>query len=77
MQGALVCVTGVPYNQIDNAGETPTDVNGWATISFHAMSGYPTSPHQQLLALFVRARKPGGNLLGGISTRRLISLPVR
>jgi Ig domain of plant-specific actin-binding protein len=77
VQGALVYATGVPYSQINNAPETPTDVNGWATISFHTMSGYPASPHQQLLALFVRARKPGGNLLGGISTRRLVSVPVR
>jgi len=77
VQGALVYATGVPYNQINNAPETPTDASGWATISFHTMSGFPSSPHQQLLALFVRARKPGGNLLGGISTRRLISVPVR
>lgn len=77
VQGALVYVTGVPYNQINNAPEVGTDANGWATISFHMMQGYPASPRQQLLALFVRARKPGGNLLGGISTRRLISVPVR
>lgn len=77
VQGALVYATGVPYHQINNAPETPTDATGWATISFHTMSGYPASPHQQLMALFVRARKPGGNLLGGISTRRLVSVPVR
>jgi hypothetical protein len=77
VQGALVYATGVPYHQINNAPETPTDASGWATIAFHTMSGFPSSPHQQLLALFVRARKPGGNLLGGISTRRLVSLPVR
>jgi hypothetical protein len=76
VQGALVYATGVPYHQLNNAPETPTDVNGWATISFHTISGFPSSPHQQLLALFVRARKPGGNLLGGISTRRLVSVPV-
>jgi Ig domain of plant-specific actin-binding protein len=76
VQGALVYATGVPYNQINNAPETPTDANGWATITFHTMSGYPASPHQQLLALFVRARKPGDSLLGGVSTRRLVSVPV-
>jgi len=76
VQGALVYVTGVPYNQINNAPEVATDSTGWSTISFHMMSGYPASPRQQLLALFVRARKPGGNLLGGVSTRRLVSVPV-
>lgn len=77
VQGALVYVTGVPYNQINNAPETATDSTGWATISFHMMSGYPASPHQQLLALFIRARKPGENPLGGISVRRLVSVPIR
>jgi hypothetical protein len=77
VQGALVYATAVPYHQLNNAPETPTDASGWATIAFHTMAGFPASSHQQLLAMFVRARKPGGNLLGGISTRRLVSVPVR
>ena len=38
--------------------------------------GYPATPKQQLMVMFVRAREPGGNLLGGTSARRLVSFPV-
>jgi hypothetical protein len=76
VQGALVYATGVPYNQLDNPGEVMTDANGWATLSFQMRAGYPASPSQQLLALFVRARKSGESLIAGVSTRRLVSVPV-
>ena len=73
--GALVYADGVPYNQVQTPAEVSTDGTGWATLVFH-MKKYPASKVQQLLALFVRARKGGENPLAGVSTRRLVSIRI-
>jgi hypothetical protein len=74
--GAIVYATAVPYNQFDVPDEKATDSSGTAVLTFHRESGYPASRRQQLLAMFLRARKPGEPVLSGISSRRLIALPV-
>jgi hypothetical protein len=76
VSGAQVYSTPVPYGQFANANEQPTGADGWATIEMRSLSGFPATPRQQLLVVFVRARKSGENLLGGVSTRRLVSFHV-
>ena len=76
VEGALVYVTAVPYGQFANANEQATGSDGWATLQFTALAGYPVSNKQAILVMFVRARKSGENLLGGISTRRLVSFHI-
>ena len=76
MQGALVLATVVPYGLFASANEQTTGADGWATVDLTALSGVPVSAHQQLLVTFVRARKSSDDILGGISSRRLVSFKV-
>jgi hypothetical protein len=77
VQGALVYATAVPYNQFATLAESVTGADGLVTLVLQRRQGFPVSSHQQLITIFVRARKPGENLLVGISTRRLTSIRVR
>jgi hypothetical protein len=76
VQGALIFVTAVPYNQFNVPPEATTGADGWAQLSMSNQRGFPATSKQQLLVMFVRARKQGESVLAGVTTRRLVSFPV-
>ena len=75
IQGALVYALGLPYGWARNSPEVVTDSTGWATITMSPTASMPL--RNGALVIFVRARKPGDNLLAGVSTRRLVQVSIR
>jgi len=75
VQGALVYGTGTPFNQF-TIEEQPTDASGWASLTFQRLSNFPVNNKQGILAMFLRARKSGENVLGGVTGYRLVSVDV-
>jgi hypothetical protein len=75
VRDALVYAVGVPANRVTAPGEVRTDQSGWATLSYSPLRGLPLKRGARV-TFFVRARKPGENVLSGVSTRRLVSVGV-
>jgi hypothetical protein len=75
VSGAIVQGLGVPFDRLSHEAEVTTDATGWAQITFQVLPTFQLR-HGNLVVIFVRARKPGDNVLAGVSTRRLVSVRV-
>ena len=73
VNGALVYALGVPYSRIAVAPEVPTKADGTVVLTLHPLAGLSLGPGQYLV-IFVRVRKPGDPINGGVSVRQLIQL---
>jgi hypothetical protein len=73
VRGALVYMLGLPYGRIANVPEQATGTDGWVTFQAQPTAQLPLV-NGGALVVFVRARKPGENLLAGVSTRRLVQV---
>jgi hypothetical protein len=75
VQGAQVYGTPTPFNQF-GATQSNSGSDGWATLNFSRQANFPVNGKQQILAMFLRASKPGENVLAGITGYRLVNVPV-
>jgi hypothetical protein len=74
--GALVFVVAIPFGNMTTPREQATGPDGYVTfvVSPTAKLKLRSTSSQPF---FVRARKAGDRLIGGVSTRRLVNLSVR
>lgn len=75
VQGAMVYATAIPYEQFA-ATHAATKADGTATLTEARLRRFPASTRQELLAVLARASKPGESVVGGVSTRRVVSYHV-
>jgi hypothetical protein len=76
VKGALVYVTGTPFNLIKTAPEVTSKGDGWATLTLVPTSSLPVGKGAAL-QLFVRVRREGDDILAGISGRRLVQVKIQ
>jgi hypothetical protein len=73
VRGALVYMIGLPYGRIVTVPEQQTGEDGYVTFQVQPTAKLPLV-NGGALVVFVRARKPGDNVLAGVSTRRLVQV---
>ncbi|MFL5915410.1 MAG: hypothetical protein ACJ752_07205 [Gaiellaceae bacterium] len=76
VEGAAVFAVAIPYNQFGGS-EKLTGTDGTIALTMSRERGFPARGQgQHLLAVFIRARKQGDPILGGVSSRRTVAFQV-
>jgi hypothetical protein len=76
VSGAMVFVVGIPFGNTTTPREQASGSDGWVTFVIKPTSRLRLTAHGNQ-PFFVRARKPGDRLIGGVSSRRLVNLSIR
>jgi hypothetical protein len=74
--GAMVFAVGIPFGNTTTPREAVTGPDGYVTFVVKPTKRMKLSRHGNQ-PFFVRARKPGDRLIGGVSSRRLVNVSVR
>jgi hypothetical protein len=77
VQGALVFVVALPFGTTTTPPEAATGPDGWITFRMTPTRRVKFGARGTGIQMFVRARKAGDQLIGGVSTRRLVNLSTR
>lgn len=77
VQGALVFVVALPFGTTTTPPEAATGSDGWVTFRMTPTRRVKFGARATGIQMFVRARKAGEQLIGGVSTRRLVNLSTR
>jgi hypothetical protein len=77
VQGALVFVVALPFGTTTTPPEAATGPDGWITFRMTPTRRVKFGARGGGIQMFVRARKAGDQLIGGVSTRRLVNLSTR
>ena len=77
VQGALVFVVALPFGTTSTPPEAATGPDGWVTFRMTPTRRVRFGARGTGIQMFVRARKAGEQLIGGVSTRRLVNLSTR
>src|SRR5262249_31974468 len=73
VRDAAVQILGVPYSRVAVVPEKATGTDGTVTFTVHPLPGLAPAGAKSPV-FFVRARNTKAQLIGGISTRRLVQL---